>query len=208
MQLQTEKGRVLLPEWVLPCGEPPRSDLFVVRRHADLVTAKAINATHATGTTPADARDLTPAQLDAIRVSQARKGENSYYYSVNKNLGNTVAPPEPHVPRKVIPIAALGRGVREQTISSYTMVDGEHVVKVHVPLAGAKRLPANGISAGFFDRSFKLAIRPDASSELSLNVPLLCEPIDQHGCAIKVLEGKVVVVLAKRESHKDRVRAP
>ncbi|KAJ1630019.1 hypothetical protein T492DRAFT_102328 [Pavlovales sp. CCMP2436] len=28
--LQTEAGRLLRPEWVLPCGEAPRADLFVV----------------------------------------------------------------------------------------------------------------------------------------------------------------------------------
>ena len=188
MQLQSSDGRVLLADWVLPCGEPPRADLFVVRR-------SALAAGPATG-------ELTVAQQDAIRASQASKGEISYYYSVNKNLGNTIVPAEPRVPRAVY---APGHAVREQTIASFAMLDGDGRVKVNFPLAGAKRLPSNGICAGFFDRSFKLAIRPDASTELSLNVPLLCEPINQHGCVVKVLEGRVVVQLAKRQA--DRVRA-
>ncbi|KAG8466232.1 hypothetical protein KFE25_001988 [Diacronema lutheri] len=185
VQLQSSDGRVLLADWVLPCGEPPRADLFVVRR-------SALAAGPATG-------ELTVAQQDAIRASQASKGEISYYYSVNKNLGNTIVPAEPRVPRAVY---APGHAVREQTIASFAMLDGDGRVKVNFPLAGAKRLPSNGICAGFFDRSFKLAIRPDASTELSLNVPLLCEPINQHGCVVKVLEGRVVVQLAKRQADR------
>lgn len=199
MQLQTDKGRVLLPEWVLPCGEPSRSDLFVVRRPAGLGEAAAAAAAAGQGAA------LTPSQLDAIRLSQAKKGENSYYYAVHKHSGDTLVPSEPRVPKAVY--APSHAAVREQTIASYSIADGADTVKVHIPIVGARRLPSNGVCVGLFDRSFKLAIRPDAGTELSLNVPLLCEPINQNGCSVKALEGKLVLSLAKREPDRVRRRA-
>lgn len=181
-------------DWVLPCGEPERSDLFVVA------------ATGGDGSAAADAAPLlSAAEIDAIRASQVRRGENSYYYSVNKNLGNTVAPTEPHVPKAVHVARPVVRG---STISTYAMIDGDAKVKVNIPLAGTKRLPANGIAIGFFDRSFKLAIRPDAGTELSLNIPLLLETIDQHACAVKVLDGRIVLHMTKREAGKVHACVP
>jgi hypothetical protein len=173
-------------DWVLPCGEPARADLFVV-------------AASGGASGPAAAPPLSAAEIDAIRASQARRGENSYYYSVNKNLGNTVAPTEPHLPKAVHTARPV---VRSSTISTYAMIDGEVKVKVNIPLAGAKRLPANAIAFGLYDRSFKLAIRPEAGVELSLNIPLLLETIDQRACAVKVLDGRIVLQLTKREAGK------
>jgi len=195
--LQTEAGRLLRPEWVLPCGEAPRADLFVVPSTNAVVTGNSSADAAGSGSQQA----LSVAQVDAIRASQAKMGDNSYYYAVNKNLGNTITPLEPNVPRA---IAALSHShlVREQTIASYAMMDGEAKVKVNIPLAGAKSLPSNGIAVGFFDRSFKLKIRPDANTELSLNVPLLLERIEPAQCSVKVLDGRIVLHLVKREVDK------
>lgn len=175
----------------MPCGLPAGTDLFVVTDSAGQRAGDAAASTAAAA-----------AEASAVRASQAKLGENSYYYSVNKNLGNTITEPEPLVPKAKRVVSAV---LRQTTISNYAMIDGEGKVKVNIPLAGAQALAANAIVLSVFDRAFKLRIRTDASSELTLNIPILLEEIMQHECAVKVLNGRVVIHLPKRDA--DRVRA-
>ena len=93
----------------------------------------------------------------AIAASQARSGENSYYYSVGKT-----APPaateaegegvEVEAPRQPKAVSQKAVALAEVTISSYSMLDDDGVVKVHIPMAGAAALPEGSISCSFRER--------------------------------------------------------
>jgi len=188
LSLCTDAKALLEPSWVLPCGLVHQSDLFVTSVPAG-----------AGAVAPPAAGVAVEGGVSAVVASQSKLGEASYYYSVNKNLGNTVHAPEPQVPRAKHAVANF---VRTTTITSFTMIDDDARVKVHIPMARTQQLPSNGVAVGFYDRSMRVAVRPDASSEHSLNLPLLLEEIDQQACSVKVKDGKLIVFVAKREADK------
>ena len=91
------------------------------------------------GQTTAPQKNVYAKPGSAIAASQAKMGENSYYYSVGKNRGtpgasSTVeapAPPPSHQPKAVRERPAM---LKEHTISSYSMLDDDAVVKVRARL--------------------------------------------------------------------------
>ena len=136
----------------------------------------------------------------AIAASQARAGENSYYYSVGKNraAGGAADPAPPPKPRAV---AAAPSRLPEATIPSYSMVDDGALCKVLIPFAGAGALAAGALTVDFRDRSFDLRAVADGKV-WRLHVPLLHEEINQHECGCRVRPGKLIVRLAKRDGSK------
>ena len=141
----------------------------------------------------------------AIAASQAKMGENSYYYSVGRNkpgaasAGGAAATAPAEAP-KMMPkkVVARAAGLTEQTISSYSMLDDGDVVKVHLPLAGAGSLPVGAISCDFRERSFDLRVTvAEQSKVLRLHIPILLEEIDAEGSSIKKKVSKLILVLKK-----------
>jgi len=52
----------------------------------------------------------------------------------------------------------------EATISTFSFMDDDDVVKVHIPLPGASSLPVGSISCDFRERSFDLRVRNSMTS--------------------------------------------
>lgn len=213
LQIRTEMGRTLEASAVLPCGIPSGSDLFVG------------------GAAPAPGAASTQVYAkegSKVAASQSKMGENSYYYSVGKNKG---LPAEASIKPDLRDISVAPAAVKEETLSSYQMIDDDGVVKVRaadpcrlprppllahrppqrvrpraprqlsVPFAGAGALPQGAISASFRDRSFDLRVRTEGRVQ-RLHVPILLEEIEQQRCAVKKLAGKLVLTLAKRDASK------
>ena len=144
----------------------------------------------------------------AIAASQAKMGENSYYYSVGRTKANSaatasgapvVAAPaeaEPRVPKKVV---AREVKLPEQTISSYSFLDDETVAKIHVNLAGAGLLPEGAISCSFRERSFDLRVTSDGKI-LRLHIPILGEEIKEAEASVLKKTSKLIIKLPKREA--------
>lgn len=153
-------------------------------------------------------------------------------------------------------VTKLEAQLPEATISTFSFMDDETVVKLHIPLAGAASLPAGSIQCDFRDRSFDLRVRaalrracrlrlsahhgvslaPCAAEVtrwqlascvcecvcgisrvrlsspfgqiqtdtrlLRLHVPITHEEIEPALCALKPRQGKLIVVLAKRDASK------
>ena len=92
--------------------------------------------------------------------------------------------------------------VPEVSISSYSMLDDEKLVKVHVPLAGVAALPAGAVECDFRERSFDLRVAHEGK-RLRLHVPILGEEIEPAKCSVKKKSsGKLIVVLAKKDESK------
>jgi hypothetical protein len=62
-------------------------------------------------------------------------------------------------------VTRLEAALAECTISTFSFMDDEALVKLHIPIAGAASLPAGCIRCDFRDRSFDLRVRarPSAS---------------------------------------------
>ena len=123
LRMSTERGRTLEPTAVLPCGIPSGSDLFVGGAQPVL----APGATDA----PVYAKEGSK-----VAASQGKMGENSYYYSVGKNKG---LPAEASIKPDLRDISVAPAAVKEETLSSYQMIDDDGVVKVRA--ADPCRLP-------------------------------------------------------------------
>lgn len=151
----------------------------------------------------------------AIAASQAKMGENSYYYSVGKN--KNVTPGKPHsaaavssggavvaAPAEAVippPVHVSERPTRlnEQTITSYSFLDDDDVAKVYVNLAGAGLLPAGAITCDFRERSFDLRVTTEGKV-LRLHIPILGEEIKETECVVKKKTAKLIICMPKREA--------
>jgi hypothetical protein len=155
----------------------------------------------------------------AIAASQAKMGENSYYYSVGRN--KAVAPGKPHSGKPggdgaggdggvvaapadaVIPppvkVAERPAKMPEQTITSYAFLDDDDVAKVHINLAGAGLLPEGAVVCDFRERSFDLRVT-SGGKVLRLHIPILGEEIKEAECVVKKKPSKLIVCMPKRES--------
>lgn len=168
--LATGEGKALSAGALLPCGLPSGSDLFVRSDEAPTdadeaaVAAAASAARAAAGAGAAGALRTGGSKVyakegSAIAASQAKMGENSYYYSVGKN--RAAAQPAGAAPATLPQPKAVAQrdaGLSEATISSYSMLDDDGLVKVHIPLAGAAALPEGAITVSFRERSFDLRV--------------------------------------------------
>lgn len=190
LRLVTESGRVLGDDAVLPCGMATGSDLFVTVLPGG---AKA---------PPAKAPPVYAAAGSAVAASQAKMGENSYYYSVGKNRAPAgtaaAAPVQPPAPRAV---NTEERRLIEQTLTSYSMIDDGPKVKLHIPIAGVNTLPAGAVVAEFRFRSLDVKVA-SGSKLLRLHIPLLCEEIAPAACGCRARPGKLIVSLAKVEAER------
>jgi hypothetical protein len=202
---------------VLPCGLPADADAFVrsstpPKPLADsAAAAAAASAAVASASRPAPRPAVAAAASgeemrqkgvyakpgSAIAASQAKMGENSYYYSVGKNRAagssSTVTP--------AVAVVKKDATVQEVTISTYSMLDDDANVKVHIPLAGASSLGAGAIECLFRPRAFDLRVLHEGK-RLRLHVPILLELVDPAKCAVKKKAGKLILVLAKAEPDK------
>ena len=237
LELVDESGRSLRAQAVLPCGLPAGADVFVrssvppkaLSAEAAAVAAPAAAAATAAAASPtiaapasteATGKGVSARSGSAIAASQAKMGENSYYYSVGKNRAAPsdavvkkagekaeapaaapgVAAPSQPMPREVVERPAA---LPEQTFSSYSMIDDDAVVKVHINLAGAGTLPDGAIRCIFRERSFDLRVSVASEHKLlRLHIPILGEEIDPPKCVVKRKAGKLILVLAKREADK------
>ena len=138
----------------------------------------------------------------AVAASQAKMGENSYYYSVGKHKARdptgVVTAPVPIATPAPKAVFVKPAKLPEATITNYAMIDDEKEIKVQVPLAGAGTLAEGAISVDFRIRSFDLRVVHE-NKELRLHVPLLCQEIDQEKCVVKKKTGKLIVVLHKKD---------
>ena len=222
---------------LLPCGVKAGSDVFVkcsaapVALSADAAAAAAVAAKAAViaagqgtgssapavasvpGTTApvpstAPAKGVYAAPGSAIAASQAKMGENSYYYSVGRNRAAapgtarvTPAVEKPAEGALVNPIRVAERAASlpEQTIASYAFLDDEDVCKVHINMAGAALLPDGAISCVFREQSFDLRVTQDGKVH-RLHIPILGEQIKEDEASIKKKTSKLIVVLPKREA--------
>ena len=233
LKLEDEDGKSLAADAVLPCGLPAGADVFVrssepAQKLSDeaapiaaaagvaAVTAASrpalVSVSSAPGVAQSSQAGVYAKAGSAIAASQAKMGENSYYYSVGKQKAapaNTVvkaAPPPPSAnPTAPMPQAVTTRPTTlpEQTFSSHSYIDDDGVVKVHINLAGANNLPAGAVWCGFRERSFDLKVTAASENKLlRLHIPILGEPIDPAACLVKKRNGKLIVVLAKLEKDK------
>ena len=241
LELVDESGRSLRAQAVLPCGLPAGADVFVrssvppkaLSAEAAAVAAAAAAAAMVAAASPtiaapspapasaeAPGKGVSARSGSAIAASQAKMGENSYYYSVGKNraapsdavvkkavekaeapaAAPAVAAPSQPMPREVVERPAT---LPEQTFSSYSMLDDDAVVKVHINLAGAGSLPDGAIRCIFRERSFDLRVAVASEHKLlRLHIPILGEEIDPAKCVVRRKAGKLILVLAKREADK------
>ena len=198
LQLVDDSGTGFAPDAVLPCGLPAGSDAFVrsstkptalpeeSRAAAAAAAAAAVAAagapsaaaTQATAALAAPAPGVYAKAGSAIAASQAKMGENSYYYSVGKNRGapsgkvTAAVPTVSAMQPAPVPVAVAERPARlvEQTLSTYSSSDEDAVMKVHVPLPGAGVLPAGAITCEFRPRAFDLKVMSPEGKLLRLHV--------------------------------------
>mmetsp|Transcript_12972 Transcript_12972/g.28043 ORF Transcript_12972/g.28043 Transcript_12972/m.28043 type:complete len:271 (-) Transcript_12972:133-945(-) len=188
LELRRENGTALAADALLPCGLPNGSDLFVTRSQAPAAPTGKSAAIYAK-------------EGSAIAASQAKAGEHSYYYSVGKNRGvPSEAPPTALLPEPKA-VAKVEPKLSEVTISSYSMIDDDGKIKVHIPLAGATALPAGAVTVDLRDRSFDLRV-VSGNKLLRLHVPILLEEIKQRESFVKARQGKLVLTLIKRDAAK------
>lgn len=238
LQMEDESGKCLRADAVLPCGLSAGADAFVRSDEPPKklsAEAAPIAAAASAAAVAAAARLTMPSQPaeapmgeesrqagvytrsgSAIAASQAKMGENSYYYSVGKNraapAGTAVkaAPAPPSAvaatPSQPMPQAVTSRPAKlpEQTFSSHSWLDDEDSgVKVHINLAGASNLPAGAVVCIFRERSFDLKVTLASEHKLlRLHIPILGELIDADKCVVKKKSGKLIVVLAKHDKEK------
>jgi len=228
LSLCDEAGRALAADAVLPCGIAPDADAFVRSSTAPVALpgdarAAAAAAAEAASTAAAhpavfaasvpslpgsSAEELRKKGVTAIpgskaAESQAKFGANSYYYAVGKHRTvdptGVVTPPVPVVPPQAKAVAVKPTKLAEATITSYSMIDDDDVIKVQVPLAGAGQLEEGAISAAFRIRSFDLRVTHENKSK-RMHIPILCQEIDTEKCVVKKKAGKLIVVLKKKKA--------
>ncbi|KAL3915458.1 MAG: hypothetical protein SGPRY_007211 [Prymnesium sp.] len=210
LSLAREDGVALSENALLPCGLPPGSDLFVhcpsqPTAAEPSALAAALTALRAAGREEEQVESNGPTRVfakqgSAIAASQAKMGENSYYYSVGKVPGAASSAP-PVAPVAVVKVAADSKSLPEVTISSYSLIDDDAKVKIIIPMAGAASLPEGAISAVFRDRSFDLRVLKEGKC-FRLHIPILLEEINQEACCCKKRQGKLLLVLEKRDPSK------
>jgi len=232
LELIDETGRKLASDAVLPAGLPADADVFVrssaaptpmaediaamaaAAAKAAFLSAARPNATSgASGSTPAAPvavlseeerrqKGVYAKAGSAAAASQAKFGENSYYYSVGKNRPadptGVVTPAVPLQPPKPKAVSVKPQTLSEVSITAYAMIDDEKVIKVQVPFAGASGLAEGAISCAFRERSFDLRVAHEGK-QLRLHIPLLCQEIDAPACVVKKRAGKLLIVLAKKD---------
>jgi len=174
----------------------------------------------------------------AIAASQAKMGENSYYYSVGKNKGIPQPVAQASVPQPKA-VQTVSAKAQEVTIASYSMIDDDAKVKIHIPMAGASTLADGAIRCVFRDRSFDLKVTAEGKMS-RLHIPILLEEvrvaprlahpwialscptphllhsappppflvtpyhsqINQHACSCRKRQGKLLLILEKRDPGK------
>ena len=227
LELVDESGRALGADAVLPCGLPTDADAFVLSRLAPAPLAAEAAPTAAAAAKAATVTAARPAAApappssttalseeerrqkgvyakpgSAVAASQAKMGENSYYYSVGKNRPadptGVVTPSVPVAPRQPKAVSVKPQSLPEVSITSYSMIDDEDFIKVQVPFAGAGSLAEGAIACNFRIRSFDLRIANEGK-QMRLHIPLLCQEIDAARCSVKKRAGKLIVVLAKNK---------
>lgn len=203
----------LAPAALLPCGAPRGSDLIVsaalppkpsaITSAPDITSGSVLLRATAASPLPTGAAPgakVYAKEGSAIAASQAKMGENSYYYSVGKHAETAAAPASVEVPKPRAVLRA-DKKLPEQTFSSYSMMDGDKQAKVHVPLAGASELPEGAVTVDFRDRSFDLKVVTETKL-LRLHVPILLEEISQRECSCRKRQGKLIIILAKKDPSK------
>lgn len=230
LELIDETGRKLASDAVLPAGLPVDADVFVRSSAAptpiaaDVATTAAAAAKAAFlsaaqpqaaagvgGSTPPVAvlseeerrqKGVYAKAGSVAAASQAKFGENSYYYSVGKNRPadptGVVTPAVPLQPPKPKAVSIKPQALSEVSITSYAMIDDEKVIKVQIPFAGASGLAEGSISCAFRERSFDLRVMHEGK-QLRLHIPLLCQEIDAPACVVKKRAGKLIIVLTKKD---------
>jgi hypothetical protein len=233
LELLDGDGKRLDTEAVLPCGLPAGADVFVrssapptqlpegevataaaaaaaavaaaaAATPSATIAAAAAAAAHATAGAPQ--KGVYAKAGSAIAASQAKMGENSYYYSVGRNrntpAGGAAATAPAEAPQ-MTPKAVVERPatLKEQTLTTYSMLDDERVVKVYVPLAGAGVLAEGAISCDFRERSFDLRVTAGGKVH-RLHVPILLEEIEAEESCVKKKASKLIIVLKKKDADK------
>lgn len=127
-------------------------------------------------------------------------GENSYYYSVGKNKGIPQPVAQASVPQPKA-VQTVSAKAQEVTIASYSMIDDDAKVKIHIPMAGASTLADGAIRCVFRDRSFDLKVTAEGKMS-RLHIPILLEEINQHACSCRKRQGKLLLILEKRDPGK------
>lgn len=262
LELADDAGRIFDVDALLPCGLAVGADAFVrssspptalpeaaagaAAAAAAVAAAAAARATAAVAAPVATGAHVAPQPKgvfakpgSAIAASQAKMGENSYYYSVGKNRGvpgsgtsSVEAPAPPPPPPAPTSVRERPATLAEQTLSTYSMLDDDANIKVHVPFAGAAALVSGAISCDFRERSFDLRVTTTDKCAthlapsglfaggrhaeacllidgfrplcrlLRLHIPILSEEIDALQCAVKKKAGKLIIVLRKRDESK------
>lgn len=239
LSLSGEDGQCFSATTVLPCGMPAGSDVFVrsseppqaLSADAAPIAAAAAATAVAAASQPvsfgasASAPSAQPEKGvyakagSVVAASQAKMGENSYYYSVGKNRAPTSGPgaPKAHaIPASSTPLPTVSAEAAapsaappaghaklpEQTFSSYSMLDEDDFVKVHINMAGAGSLPAGAIECTFRERSFDLRVSAAATvgKMMRLHIPILGEEISPESSLVKRKAGKLIVCLKKKEN--------
>jgi hypothetical protein len=228
LRLSSEVGQCLSPDAVLPCGLPSGSDVFVTSAEpaaelegelapiAKAAAAAAVMAAAAgpsvpyrvgaqalAGASSSSSSSAAAGTTSVVKASQAKMGENSYYYSVGKNTGAPpAAPAKPKAVAHTSTPTVAAATAATATITSYSMVDDDKVVEVYVPFPGAKALPAGNVRCDFRDRSFDLTVLDAEGKRHRLHIPILLEEIKQEECKVKKKVSKLVLVLVKRSDDK------
>ena len=213
LTLTTTTGAALDADAILPCGLKPGSDFLVSSPTAPTTAdAAAVAAAPAavegaglarqapTGVVASGAQ-VYAKEGSAIAASQAKMGENSYYSSVGKNRGTPAPAVAPAKPVAVVSVAADAKQLPEATITSFSFIDDDAKVKIHIPMAGAATLAEGTISCIFRERSFDLRVAHEGKCH-RLHVPILLEEINAPACSCRKRQGKLIVILAKRDEQK------
>jgi len=148
----------------------------------------------------ADVKDNTPAAVpegaSAIKASQIKAADKSYYYWKKDAAPEERAPIEP-------PTCRGTRAPKEKellnysTISAYSFEDAGTIVKVYISLPDIGKLPKENITFDIAALTFSFKIHGYNGKNLRLQVPKLTDSVDPSRCTYKVSSNTVTIRLQK-----------
>lgn len=177
------EGRVLDHGMSLYPAVSNGDDLFVAGGSSDKAQPEASSA----GVTE---------QSSVISASQAKAGDQSYYY------WNRTAPQEERAPKEAPKSVGsrtkkVSESLQYTTISAYSFENSTKFVKVYISLKGVGALPKESVASSFQDLSFSLTVMNLDGKNYRFQVPKLSESISPSECTVTVKPDRLFVKLRK-----------
>jgi len=136
------------------------------------------------------------ANANAIEASKIKARDKSYYYWQHKATGEAPAPRE--APKQIrTRTATTAETLVFKTISAYSFVDDDSLVKVYITMPGVGALAAGQIESEFAARSCSVRVLGYNGANHRLQVPKLSEEIIPEQSRVVIKQDSLIVRLAK-----------